>query len=325
MTLTEKEWALRKELEEGLHDWLGRAVRIVELAAHPLEMRSSYPIERFQVVLNSGEEIPVIFKRLQPAPERDGDGREVLIYRQLLAGRRFGAPALYGSVHDEARRRYWLFLEDVGNCTLSKQPRDAWCAAVRWLAQLHGTYLGRESELRALQCLGEQQAGSYLWTVGAARRNLERTGNRATLLRFDRLTERAPALAEYLARQARTLIHGDILTDNIVIQPGPCVRPVDWEFASLGVPAWDLARLLDGWGSKRLEFLEIYFAECAHHAAVPLDRHAFGVSLRLCDVFVVLLNLAWSVEDCLQPGFVDDRLETLEALWQGIDEEGAHV
>jgi hypothetical protein len=325
MIQTEREMVPRLELEAGLSDWLGRPVRIVELAARPLDTRSTYPIERLQVTLDSGEQIPVICKCLQPEPDREGNGREILIYRRLLAGRRFGAPALYGWVHDEPRTPFWLFLEDVGTCTLKKQPRETWFAVVLWLAEMHGTYLGREGELRALDCLGEQQATSFLWTVGAARRNLEQSGNRAALPRFDRLTERIPALAEYLARQPRTLVHGDILSHNIVIQPGPRVRPIDWEFASIGVPAWDLARLLDGWGSKMSEFLETYFGGCARHAAVPLDREAFRVSLRLCEPLLVLLHVAWSVEDCLRPGFVGRRLDELEGLWNRLDEEGIHV
>src|SRR5437870_4661443 len=142
MIQTQKELTPREALEEGLTDWLGRPVRIVDLTARPLDARSTYAIERLEATLASGERLPVIFKPLQPRPGRDGNGREVLIYRRLLADRRFGAPALYASVHDEERRRYWLFLEDLGTATLKKCAREGWLAAVRWLAEMRGTYLG---------------------------------------------------------------------------------------------------------------------------------------------------------------------------------------
>src|SRR5262245_5762401 len=140
-------------LEEGLSTHLGRAVHIAALEGQPLEAQSTYPIDRLRVTLTSGEEIPVIFKRLSAAPGSKGGRREVLIYRRLLAGQRFGAPALYGYVHDHAQGRFWLFLEDLGEETLGGGDFHDWLAAVRLLAQMHATYHGREEGLRALDCL----------------------------------------------------------------------------------------------------------------------------------------------------------------------------
>jgi hypothetical protein len=46
-----------------------------------------------------------------------------------------------------------LFLEDLG-VDLNEGDREG-LAAVRWLAEMHGTWWGRAAELRALGCLGE--------------------------------------------------------------------------------------------------------------------------------------------------------------------------
>src|SRR5262245_16634142 len=110
----EKNLTPRAVLQKGLSELWRRPVRITSMISRPLAMQSTHPIDRLNVTLTTGEHLPVIFKR--PSSERGSkDGRpEVLIYRQLLGGRRFGAPTLYASAYNKAQSRYWLFLEDVG-------------------------------------------------------------------------------------------------------------------------------------------------------------------------------------------------------------------
>jgi hypothetical protein len=311
-------------LQEGLSSWLGRAVRICYVSSSPLPMRSTYPIERVQVYLDSGEQMPIIFKRLRPEPGR-GSPREVLIYRGLLAGQRFGAPELYASAHCTEQGRYWLFLEDVGDESLERCARPAWIAAVRWLAEMHGTYLGRESELRRLDWLADSGPETYLLCFHAARRNLEQAGAVAALPGFEKLTAIVPAVAEYLARQPRTLVHGDVFPHNIMVQSGRRIRPIDWESASLGLAALDVARLLDGWGPAEPALLDCYLSECARHARQSLNAKAFRKAFRLCGVLVALLHFAWSVDACANPRFVDQHLNYLGTLLAQLDAEGIHV
>ena len=121
----------REVLEEGLSRWRGGRVRIVALEGVPLERQSTYPIERLQATLESGEQLPVIFKRLQAGEGPKGNRRELPVYQRLLAGGRFGAPVLYASVYDEAQGHYWLFLEDVGEEDLKRADWEDWIAAAR--------------------------------------------------------------------------------------------------------------------------------------------------------------------------------------------------
>jgi aminoglycoside/choline kinase family phosphotransferase len=308
-------------LEEGLRAYLGQPVRIRRLASRPLDEQSTYPIERLQVTLNSGRRLSVIFKRLHRGAEGKGGCGEVLIYRRLLAGQRFGAPTLYASVFDPEQDIYWLFIEDVGDKVLDGDA-EHWQAAVRWLAELHGTYWGWETELRALACLSDHGPAYYDMLANDARRNLESAGANQALSRFDALMTGFPALVAFLIRQPQSLVHGDIIPNNFILQPGPRIRPVDWEGAAIGLPAWDLARLLDGWGSDKPLFIQAYLAELRRHTNLAPNLPTFRETFLPCTVLNVLWHLGWEAEACRDAAFVDGLLDTLEAFWQGTRGEG---
>jgi aminoglycoside phosphotransferase (APT) family kinase protein len=310
----------RAVLEAGLGQWFGRPVRITVMTGRPLET-SSHPIDRLRVRLDSGEQLAVIFKRPQPGDKLYGNEREVQIYRRLLAGGRFGAPALYASVYEEDRGRYWLFLEDVGQTTLDQAGMDAWLAATRCLARMHATYLGREEDLRALRCLGEHGADYYRMVARTARQYLHEAGARDALARFDDLTEDFDSLVVYLAAQPRTLVHGDIFAGNLVVQPGLRIRFLDWESAAVGLAAWDLVRLLDGWGPEKPKFVAAYLDEFARRAGAAIEEQAFRLTFMHCRVLNILWHLRWSVEACRDAAFVEGELNRLATLRQDLDRE----
>ena len=182
------------------------------------------------MTLAPGETLSVVFKRLLPDPDPVVNTylREVLIYRRLLAGERFGAPALYASVHDEARERFWLFVEDLGDSTLEDGDVEDWLSAARWLAALHGSYSGREDELRSLGCLGEHGLRFYRTLAAKARQNLTLAGAAEALARFEELMSGYESIVAELVGRPRTLVHGDLGPHNLALQPGGRIRPVDW-------------------------------------------------------------------------------------------------
>jgi hypothetical protein len=321
--------ALAPLLEEGLTRHLGRPFRAAAVEGRPLGRGSTHPISRLLVTADSGEQVPVIFKRLSPRPEPKGHRREVLVYRRLLEGQRFGAPALYASVYDEAGGRYWLFLEDVGRRTVAEGDLPDWAGAVRRLAELHGPYLGRADDLRALGCLGERGAGYYHFLAGRARRNLQQAEAGQALARFDALLAGFEYVVAHLVSQPQTLVHGDIHPDNFLLQPGHRVRLLDWETASVGLGALDLVRLLDGWGADRPKFVDIYWEELVRHRrayaaplalSVPFDREAFEVTLRYCALLVPVIHLGWDAERCRDASFVGEALRRLERYRQRLGE-----
>jgi aminoglycoside/choline kinase family phosphotransferase len=300
----------------------GRPTRIVNLKRQALETRSTYPIDRLEVRLDSGERLRVIFKRLHAGLTAKGNRREVLIYRRLLEPRRFGAPTLYASVYDDVRGDYWLFLEDLGDRTLNEGDRDEWLAAVHWLAQMHGRWWGRAAELRALGCLDEH-GPRYYWRVArTARRHLVRAGHRQALRRFDRLIARFDSVVDHLIRQPPTLVHGDVFPHNVLLQSGPRIRPIDWEAAAVGLAAWDLTRLLDGWGKDKPAFRAAYLSELARQLPVPCDPRAFETTVAHCEVLDALCHLAWEAKACRGKPFVLGQLQAMETAWHRLDCRG---
>ncbi len=297
-------------LRDGLAE-SDEPVRIRAVRARPLGSFSSHPIDRLHVTLDDGRELALIFKRLTPQPGRIV-GREVLIYRRLLSGRRLGAPELYASHADDVRGRAWLFLEDLGRSTLDDRGPEEWTVGFRWLAGLHAAHVGREHELRAPDCLAEHDEAFYRSLVASARATLVARGTAPAARRFDRLAAGFEEMVAYLTSRPRTLVHGATTGQNLVVTPGG-IRPVDWESAAIGTAAWDVAKLLEGWGSHRARLLDGYVA--AFEALAPLDRRAFRLDLAHGRVLRALRLLYWWKEPCQRDPSVQSVLDGIEEAW----------
>jgi aminoglycoside/choline kinase family phosphotransferase len=286
-------------------------------------MFSTHPISRLRLTLTGGEEFTVIFKRLQPLEYRNVR-RRILIHRRLLADERLDAPTVYASVCDEAQGRYWLFLEDVGEYNkLSWCGIDAWLATFRWQARMHAAYYGREEELRGLGCLGEHRPAFYRFFARTAQEVLQRHAGRHQLARFEDLMARwFDVSVAHLVRQPRTLVHGDAYDKNFMVQPGPRIRPIDWDYAAIGVAGWDVAQLAAGWGPERPHLVGVYLDEFARHATVPLDRRAFDRTLAHCEIMRVLQVLYWWEGPYDDLEFVDHLLLEMENACHFLDSEG---
>jgi aminoglycoside/choline kinase family phosphotransferase len=319
------EQLIPKEVEEvltrGLRDHFGRQVRIVELHSRFLDTFSTHLISRLYLTLDSGEQLTVIFKRLQPRPGQDVR-RRMLIYRRLLADERLDAPTVYASVCEEAQGRYWLFLEDMGQYKLGWCEIDTWLAAFRWLARMHAAYYGQEQELRALGCLGEHGPAFYRFFAHAAQEVLQRHAEGHQLARFEHLMTRwFDDSVAHLVRQPRTLVHGDSYATNFMVQPGLRIRPIDWDTAAIGVAGWDVARLVAGWGPDTPHLVGVYLDEFAQNASVAVDRRAFEHTLDHCEIVRVLQVLYWWEGPYENLAFVDGLLDEMESACRQLDRE----
>lgn len=305
-------------LEAGLGGLRGRPVRITALESRAMDTFSSHPIRRLSVRLEGGESLSVVFKRLRPAPGRDVR-REVRIYERLLAGRRFGAPALWASRCDEGEGRFWLFLEDVGSWRLDWHGVGGWRRALRWLAGVHAECEHREDALAALGCLGEHGLPFYAGLAERARERLAAEGTPRAGARLAALAERLPWCAAELAGQPRTLVHGDLSGHNLMLPPGDGVRPLDWEWAAIGPAAWDVAKLVAGWGRRKPELVAEYLRERERLGAPVADVPAFRRALVHGDVLRRLWYLRWWIPPCAEdPAFVDDQLARMERDWDRL-------
>lgn len=307
----------KEVLERGLGERFGRMVRIVRVEEGSSDIYSSHPIRRLRIELSSGESVPVVFKRIESdgATSRE---REVSVYEELLRGGRFGAPEMYASLSDDERNLHWLFLEDVGGWKLEWCETHEWPAAFRWMARMHARTSGMENELLSLGCLEEHGPSFHCDLMDAARRSLRKNGEPGSLDRFDDLTKRRfGATVSHLALGPRSLVHGDASCHNLMVEDGE-IRPVDWEWAAVGHPAWDVSKLLAGWGSEKEMFLEVYMDEFERHA--DLDREEFRVSLGHCRTLHGMWYLWWWIEACEDPDFVERLLDKMERIWESLDE-----
>jgi thiamine kinase-like enzyme len=112
----------------------------------------------------------------------------------------------------------------------------------------------------------------------------------------------------------RTLVHGDSLCHNIMVQDGSRIRPLDWEWAAIGVPAWDVVRLLDGWGDERDRFLTAYADAMSKQATIATDSRALENSLAHCRVMLKLWRIRWWAKACQEPGGVNRILNSIETI-----------
>jgi Phosphotransferase enzyme family len=314
---------VKEILARGLQTHFGKPVRIVDLHSTFLaDTFGTHPIYRLHLTLDGGDRLALIFKWLRPQQDEDVR-REVLVYRRLLMDGRFDAPTVYASLCDEARGRYWLFFEDVGGLPLERCEVDDWPAAFRWVARMHAEYYGREGELRALGCLGEHGSPFYRFLACRAREMLQWLDAPRRLVRLERLRARwFDVSVEHLARQPRTLLHGDFECRNLMVEPGPKIRPIDWGYAAIGVAGWDVAKLIAGWGpEKQRHFIEVYLEEFALHAPVPLDRRSFERTLAHCQIMRTLQILYWWKGPYENLAFVDGVLEEMESACRYLDSE----
>jgi thiamine kinase-like enzyme len=164
----------------------------------------------------------------------------------------------------------------------------------------------------------EHEPAFYHLVGQTARRNLELAGATEALVRFDALMGRYDSLVSYLASEPRTLVHGDVFAENLIIQTGRRIRAIDWESAAIGLGAWDLAKLLDGWGSMKTTFLTAYLEEFERHAGVSLDREGFQLLFEHSELLNALWHLRWSVEACQDAPVVEELLAGMEARWQRL-------
>ena len=203
----------------------------------------------------------VIAKRCRTATARI----EHAIYEELLP--LTGMPALhcYGLLEEPEGEFCWLFLEDAAGARYSPQLPHNRALAGCWLAETQLTALAHDLK----SCLPGRGLDHYLRLLRGCRALLLRhlggsalSVEDATVFRniaahLDALESLWDELEEICDVMPRTLVHGDFVNKNLRIRDaatGPALLVFDWEFAGWGVPAADLAQLIDRVASPDLEF-----------------------------------------------------------------------
>jgi Phosphotransferase enzyme family len=173
--------------------------------------------------------------------------RETTFYREIAPA---FAPTLYYAAADEARRRVALLLEDVDGrqgdvirgCSI-----DEAALVIDELAPFHARWWGERAPKRGFGVSGPGPQARQERYDARVDHFLKRYGDRLPDAVRDivvRLRSQLAAIVEALNGRSQTLIHGDLHLDNMIFEargdPGS-VAVLDWQTASVGPPAWDVA------------------------------------------------------------------------------------
>ena len=223
-------------------------------------------------------------------------GRELAVYRYILASADLGTPELIGGWVSDDNDDGVMVLEQVAGTPLSEIGDFAvWTAAARWLARMHAKFANAPLMLTAGPGPGPGASlvrYDHEVLAAAGRRGLARAAEQA--LGSAEVCVALGARHEYalraLASASPTLVHGDFYPSNIVVADDR-IAVVDWELAGTGPAVLDLAALAaGGWSSEqRHDLIRAY-----HEEAFALRRtETFTALVRRVELASLHLALQW--------------------------------
>lgn len=320
--------ALRDALGQLLPAHLTGLCRIVHVERRPTPYRSSFALEELSVQLETGASLSLMFKNLSPDALLEGAAeakpaflydprREIDVYRTILSRVRAAAPAYYGAVIDEARRRYWLFIERVPGVELYQVGDLAvWRHVAQELARFHERMATSASDLADRVPLLRYDAAFYGQWPQRAQAFVGRvrpSPSAAALRMLQRLAARYDRVIEPLLSMPPTLIHGECFASNILVHEAPHaprVCLVDWEMAALGPGLVDLAALTSGrWSDEqRAELATAYYEALKPPDAADWPVERFLHALDCCRLHLAIQQLGWSRSWSAPPQHAHDWL-----------------
>jgi phosphotransferase family enzyme len=230
--------------------------------------------------------------------------REERFYREI--GATF-APALYYSAVDDVRRRVVLLLEDLtggrqGDVLQGCSIEDV-AFVLDDIAPFHARWWGERAPVHAFPRGGGDHDARQERYAGQVDLLLERYGDAlppAVRRLLERLRSRLAGVLTALASGPHSLIHADLHLDNVIFDArgdGRSAVVLDWQTASVGCPASDVALFL--FGSLRIEDRRAAEAMLLDRYATLIARHGvrgYGVGdLRRDCRLAVLAVLAGTV------------------------------
>ena len=275
--------------EERLHAWLaefyGKPVAIEQ--RHLLRHRDLSYVERLQFV----DALPasLIYKQVLPPWDVEQDLHEKILIPSIS-----NSAQLYLSAHFGPLTA--LFLEDLGTDHLEGRANAEVAAHIgEELAKMHRSYSYRTDELKhtgVLRCIFQSDYELLALSLVQAMSKWHLVTEDDSLA----LRQLAATLAQKLAGEPVSLVHGDLYAENIIVR-NERLFIIDWSwFTILGVPLMDLATLSavhhkNGTFSQwRDELIEAYCFESGRDCAQVREL------LPYAEVLSRLLFLQWLVE-----------------------------
>jgi len=305
---------LRAALQHILPSEHGRIVGLTRVrSAHA----ATSALEELHLAFSDGTHLRLMFKDLSHNLWPDGDiadpeldpAREIRMYEQVLGRVDFGTPRFYGGVAGDDHGRCWLFLEEVQGRRLDRvKDIGAWTAAARWLATMHCRLQPLLPQVQTDLGLPVYDGAYFRRLVARALGHMQRVRgcNDDLVHRFETLAERCHAPFAELARLARTLIHGDFHSRNIIIGADAAalrICVIDWEKAAEAPGLLDLATLVakSRTPEEGLVLAHAYYEEMTSSAPGYLAGPDFFRLLEICRVWVHLRRMTsherWLTEE----------------------------
>ena len=180
---------------------------------------------------------------------------ESFVYQEILPNVDVPALQCYGCVGDDAEGEHcWLYLEDAGDQKYSYVSEVHRAMAGRWLAAIHSV----TAQLPAPRCVPQRPPAWYLTQLRALREGIlgilanpaldhdDLRTLEAIVAQCDVIESHWRELAQLCQGMPQTLVHGDLSAKNTRVrtyESGHSLFAIDWETASWGAPAIDLASL----------------------------------------------------------------------------------
>ena len=300
---------LQEALQGAVVNWSFNK-KIIRLDRKRSEYASSFPLEELTVFLEDGQNLQLVLKNLNPqalAPEaREAKpqflldpGREILVYRDVLAKANLGTAKYYGSIIDEPASRYWLFLERVDGRELYQVGDfSIWQQVARWLATMHNRL---PILLSDDHCFSRYNAEYYQLWIDRAVAFWEASPKHSLAGSKDLmgLSRVYPQIVEQLVALPVTVVHGEFYASNILVQGNGAVDricPVDWERTALASGALDVAALVAGkWTEpQKYELAMHYHQHLVGEGQNTRQREEFLRALYLSRLHLAVQWLGWS-------------------------------
>jgi thiamine kinase-like enzyme len=288
-------------------------LKIAELNRIASLYASSFPLEELGITFEDGHRLDLIFKNVSPDALSDAAKdakpsflmdplREIYAYQTVLFTSQFGTARCYGSVVDEGKGRYWLFLENAaGDELYTVGEFGAWKQVARWLASFHAHF---SDDLKLVPGAADRlirydRPYYQRWMERAL--SFAAASSQHALDALDFLRKLAPCysqLVDELVSLPVTIIHGEFYASNVIVvsKTPQRVCPVDWEQTGIGPGLVDLAAVISGnWNEEQKRSLaEEYYAALTRGTGSATAPESFFRALDLCRLHLAIQWLGWS-------------------------------
>jgi Ser/Thr protein kinase RdoA (MazF antagonist) len=292
---------ISQDLIKELLDLVGRALappgRVEEVERRPNDFSTKLSSEFVTLLFDGGPPLRLLVKKVvddtearRPSPP----DREVRVYERLDGHRAFAAPRFIGTIGGSDPH---LVLTAVEGWDLRYHAVDRWVLAARDLGRMHAALHEDLHELASDGALAGRRSEDNLAEARLAAAIVRAHEDQSTPALLGPLADGYAALAEELIGQPATLVHGDLAPKNVLIEEsedGERAVFVDWEWAAIGLGAFDLADLVNGLDPDDAARVIAAYVATASGTALPAEEDAATRCIELARLQRVLFRITRS-------------------------------